>query len=293
MDIALHPKYESNHWVYFAYVKGGPKPAGADYYATTALGRGRFDGTALRDVEDVFVANAWSTAPGGHGARILFAPDGTLFMTQPHRRELERAQSTTDHVGTVLRINDDGSVPKDNPFVGRAGYLPEIYSYGHRVGEGLAIHPQTGALWETEHGPQGGDEANIIVPGGNYGWPLTTFGRDYDGKKVAPQPWMDGMVAPEVVWLPSIATSGMLFYTGDRFPGWRNNLFVGAMMVARMPGTGHLERVIFNENGEQGREWLLGDLHQRIRGVYHGPDGLLYVLTEEVKGALLRIEPVR
>ena len=292
MDIALHPDYATNSLVYFVYVKGGEIPAGADYYATTVLGRGRFDGDALTDVEDVFVADAWSTAPGGHGARILFAPDGTIFMTQPHRRELDRAQNTMDHVGTILRLNDDGTVPADNPFVGRTGYLPEIYSYGHRVGEGLAIHPETGQLWETEHGPQGGDEANIIVPGGNYGWPITTFGRDYDGKKVSETPWVDGMVQPELVWVPSIATSGMMFLTSDRFPQWQGDLFVGAMMVGRMPGMGHMERIPFNENGEQGREWLLADLHQRIRDIKQGPDGLLYVLTEEVDGALLLIEPV-
>jgi glucose/arabinose dehydrogenase len=292
MDIALHPQFGSNRWVYFAYVKpGDPRPSGAQYYATTALGRGRFDGTALTDVEDVFVPDAWSTAPGGHGARILFAPDGTLFMTQPHRRELERAQITTDHVGTILRLNDDGSVPADNPFVGRAGFLPEIYSYGHRVGEGLALHPQTGALWETEHGPQGGDELNIIEPGGNYGWPLVTYGRDYDGKRVSDRPWREDLIAPELFWVPSIATSGLMFYTGERFPGWKGHLFVGALMTARMPGTGHVERIVFNENGEQRREWLLGELEQRIRDIKQGPDGLLYVLTEEAEAALLRIEP--
>jgi glucose/arabinose dehydrogenase len=291
MDIALHPQFAANRLVYFVYAKGGPPPAGADYYATTAVGRGRLTGSALTDVVDVFVGDAWSTAPGGHGARILFAPDGTFFLTQPHRREPDRAQDTTDHVGTILRLRDDGTVPPDNPFVGRSGFRPEIYSYGHRVGEGLALHPETGALWETEHGPQGGDELNIIRPGGNYGWPLVTYGRDYDGTRVSDRPWREDLEQPELFWVPSIATSGLLFYTGDRFPGWTGHVFVGALMVARMPGTGHLERLVFNANGEQRREWLLGELRQRIRDVKQGPDGLLYVLTEEEDGALLRIEP--
>lgn len=291
MDIALHPDFASNGWVYFTYAKPGEPPPGADYHATTALGRARFDGTTLSDVEDVLVPEAWSTAPGGHGARILFAPDGTLFMTQPHRREIEEAQDTTNHLGTILRIDDEGGVPADNPFVGREGFLPEIYSYGHRVSEGLAFHPDTGALWATEHGPLGGDELNLIVPGGNYGWPLVTYGRDYDGTKVSDRPWREDLLSPELVWVPSIATSGLMFYTGDRFPQWRGNVFVGALMHARMPGTGHIERIVFNENGEQRREWLLGELQQRIRDVKQGPDGLLYVLTEEEDAALLVIEP--
>ena len=291
MDIALHPDFESNGWVYFAYAKPGPVPDGANYFATTALGRGRFDGRTLSDVEDVLVADAWSTAPGGHGSRILFAPDGTLFMTQPHRREPDRAQNTMDHVGALLRINDDGTVPDDNPFVDTDGYLPEIYSYGHRVGEGLAFHPQTGALWATEHGPLGGDELNIITAGGNYGWPLVTYGRDYDGTRVSDRPWREGLIAPELFWVPSIATSGLMFYTGDVFPDWQGHVFAGGLMTARVAGTGHLQRLVFNENGEQGRESLLVDLHQRIRDVKQGPDGLIYVLTEEEDGALLVISP--
>jgi aldose sugar dehydrogenase len=292
MDVALHPDFETNRWLYFVYAKPGEPPTGADYYATTALGRARFDGEALSGIEDVFIAKAWSTAPGGHGARILFADDGTLFMSQPHRRELDRAQDTTDHVGTILRLNDDGSVPADNPFVGRDGHLPEIYSYGHRVVEGLAFHPRTGALWATEHGPLGGDELNVIVPGGNYGWPLVTYGRDYDGTRVSDRPWREDLLEPELIWVPSIATSGLMFYTGERFPGWRGNVFVGALMHARMPGTGHVERIVFNDAGEQRREWLLSELKQRIRDVKQGPDGLLYVLTEEENGALLVIEPM-
>jgi glucose/arabinose dehydrogenase len=291
MDIALHPRFETNRWVYFAYAKGGePKPAGAQYYATTALARGRFDGKALTDVEDVFVADAWSTAPGGHGTRILFQGDNIIFFAQPHRREQDRAQNTTDHIGTILRLHDDGSTPSDNPFVGRAGYRPEIYSYGHRVIEGLALHPTTGRLWATEHGPQGGDELNLIEPGGNYGWPIATHGRDYDGRRLAP-PVRAGTIAPELVWVPSIATSGLMVYTGDRFAGWRGHWFVGALQEARVPGTGHVQRLVFNENGEQRREALLREFRQRVRDVRQGPDGLIYVLTEEEDGALLRLEP--
>jgi aldose sugar dehydrogenase len=293
MDIALHPGFETNRWLYFIYAKPGAIPPGAEYNATTALGRGRLseDGRHLLDVEDVFVPEAWSTAPGGHGARILFAPDGTLFMTQPHRREPERAQNTLDHVGTLLRMNDDGSVPYDNPFVGHEGYLPEIYSYGHRVAEGLDFHPQTGELWLSEHGPLGGDEVNIIVPGGNYGWPIVTYGRDYDGTVLSDRPWREDLIDPELIWVPSIAPSGTMFYTGDRFRGWRGDLFVGALMAGRIPGTGHIQRIAFNEYGEQRRERLLGELRQRIRDVKQGPDGLLYVLTEETEAALLLVEP--
>ena len=292
MDLALHPDFAANGLVYFVYAKPGESAdTAAEYYATTAVARGRFNGTELTDVHDVFVADAWSTAPGGHGTRILFAPDGTFFVGQPHRRELERAQDTSDHLGTILRLRNDGSVPDDNPFVGRAGYKPEIYSYGHRVVEGLAFHPETGALWAHEHGPQGGDELNIILPGRNYGWPVVTYGRNYDGSRLSEHAWREGIEEPHLFWVPSIAPSGMTFYTGDRFPEWRGNLFVGALTVGRTPGTGHLERIVFNEIGEQRREWLLRELHQRIRDVRQGPDGFLYVLTEEEDAALLKIEP--
>ena len=292
MDIALHPEFATNRFVYFVYVKPGKSDdSSEEYFATTALARGRFNGAALTEVRDVFVADAWSPAPGGHGSRIIFEPDGTLYLTLPHRREPDRAQDPSDHVGTIVRVRDDGEVPHDNPFVGRAGYEPEIYSYGHRVPEGLAFHPETGQLWATEHGPQGGDELNIILPGRNYGWPVVTYGRRYDGSVISERPWREGMEQPELFWVPSIAPSGMTFYTGDRFSEWKGNLFVGAMEVAGMPGTGHLERLVFNDNGEQRREWLLSELKQRIRDVRQGPDGLLYVLTEEAEAALLRIEP--
>ena len=295
MDVVLHPDFASNRLVYFTYVKNAPPPAGASYYSTTVMARGRLNSaeTALENVEDVFVADAWSTTPGGHGSRLKFAPDGTVFMSSPFRRDFDNPQNPMSDISKLLRVNDDGSIPRDNPFVGREGYLPEIWSIGHRAIEGIAFHPHTGDLWASEHGPQGGDEVNIIVPAGNYGWPVVSYGRDYDGTRVSQVPWREDMQQPELFWVPSIATSGMMFYTGDKFPQWRDNLFVGSMMTARVPGTGHVERIAFNANGEQRREWLLADLKQRVRDVQQGPDGLIYVLTEESDGALLVIEPVQ
>ena len=294
MDIALHPDFASNRLVYFSYTKPGPAPAGSDYYATTALGRGRLNEaeTALTDIEDIFVADAWSTTPGGHGSRLRFAPDGTLFMSSPFRRDFDNPQNLGSHISKLLRLNDDGSVPANNPFLGSDEALPEIWTVGHRAIEGLVFHPVTGELWASEHGPQGGDELNIIRPGANYGWPLVSYGRDYDGSRVSQIPWMEGMEQPELFWVPSIATSGMVFYTGERFPEWQGDLFVGSLMTGRIPGTGHIERIEFNAEGEQKRERLLTELKQRVRDVQQGPDGLIYVLTEEENGALLVLEPV-
>jgi aldose sugar dehydrogenase len=189
-------------------------------------------------------------------------------------------------------MRDDGSVPPDNPFVGRAGYRPEIYTLGHRNSLGLMVHPETGALWNNENGPNGGDEINIILPGRNYGWPVISFGRDYPGPRISEHPTREGMESPLVVWIPSIAISGMAVYTGDRFSKWKGNVFVGSMRTGEIPGTGHLERIVFNEKTEElRRESMLGELKQRIREVRQGPDGYLYLLTDEDDGALLRIEP--
>lgn len=294
MDLVLHPDFANNRLVYFTYVKNAEPPAGARYYATTALGRGRLNEaeTALENVEDVYVADAWGTQAGGHGSRLRFAPDGTLFMSSPFRRDFDNPQNMLSDISKLLRLNDDGSVPSDNPFVGQEGYRPEIWSIGHRAIEGIVYHPVTGELWASEHGPQGGDEVNIIRKGGNYGWPVVSYGRDYDGSRVSEIPWQEDMLQPELFWVPSIATTGMMFYTGDRFPAWENNMFVGSLMTARVSGTGHVERIEFNENGEVKREWLLANLKQRIRDVQQGSDGLIYVLTEETDGALLVIEPV-
>ena len=293
-DVAVHPDFASNRSVYFTYIKRAPHPDGSDeYWATTALARGRLAGERLDGVQDIFVADAWRPLPGGDASRILFADDGTLFMSSSHRRDPDGPQQPSNHVGSILRLNDDGTAARDNPFAGRAGRAPEIYSYGHRTVLGLTFHPETGALWETENGPQGGDEVNIIGPGKNYGWPLVTYGIEYNGTRAAAAPWREDLVPPKLFWVPSIAASGITFYSGARIPAWRGNLFVGGMTVGRIPGTGRLERIVFADNGgELRRESLFGDLKQRIRDVREGPDGLLYMLTAENDGALLVIEPL-
>lgn len=297
MDVAVHPEFSENRWVYLTYSK--PTADGS----TVALARARFEGHTLSDVRDVFVADA--DGAGAGASRLLFAPDGTLFMTLGGAFGGRRpsAQDPASHVGKVLRLRDDGTPPDDNPFVGRAGHKPEVFSLGHRNPMGLAIHPDTGALWASEHAPMGGDEVNIIFPGRNYGWPVVSYSREYGGLRVSERPWREDLEQPEIVWIPSIAPSGLAFYTGDRFPAWRGDLFAGSLMTGRVERTGHLERIKFNAQGlEQRREWLLADLRRRIRDVTQGPDGLLYVLTggsflgvDPARGAaaLLRIEPVQ
>jgi len=284
MDVALHPRFAENHYVYLTYTK----PVG-DEQATLALARGRFDGGALTDVRDIFVAG-----PGTGGAsRIAFGLDGSLFMTTGGGGG-NGAQDPNSHAGKVLRLRDDGTVPSDNPFVGRAGYKPEVYSLGHRNSLGLAVQPGTGDVWQNENGPNGGDEINIIRPGRNYGWPLVSYGRTYQGPKQSEQPWREAFEQPIVFWAPSIAVSGMTFYTGNRFPKWKGDVFVGGMRTGEIPGTGHLERILFNEKMEElRRESLLAELRQRIRDVRQGPDELLYLLTDADDGAVLRIEPER
>jgi glucose/arabinose dehydrogenase len=292
LDVALHPNFAANRLIYFSYVKDGEKGA------TTAVARGRLDGMALTGVQDVFVAESWmkgnDTADGRFGSRIAFAKDGTLFITCGDRDRPDGGQNTNDHFGKVIRVTDEGTVPKDNPFVGRAGFRPEIYTLGQRNQQGLAFNPVNGDLWASEQGPNGGDEINVIKPGKNYGWPIVSYGRQYAGPNQSEIPWKEGMELPIVFWVPSIATSGMTFYTGDEFPAWKNNVFVGAMRQGEIDRTGHIERVVFNEKWEEiRREQMLLELHQRIRDVRQGPDGLLYVLTDEDQGALLRIEPAQ
>ena len=284
MDVALHPRFAENHYVYLTYTK----PVG-DEQATLALARGMFEGGALTGVRDIFVAG-----PGTGGAsRIAFGLDGSLFMTTGGGGG-KGAQDPNSYAGKVLRLRDDGTVPSDNPFVGRAGYKPEVYSLGHRNSLGLAVQPSTGDVWQNENGPNGGDEINIIRPGRNYGWPLVSYGRTYPGPKQSEQPWREEFEQPIVFWVPSIAISGMTFYTGNRLSKWKGDVFVGGMRTGEIPGTGHLERILFNEKMEElRRESLLAEMRQRIRDVRQGPDELLYLLTDADDGAVLRIEPAR
>ena len=287
MDVVLHPRFSQNRWVYFTY----HKPVGDGEGATT-LGRGTWNGAALTDVRDIFESGATET----EASRLVFGRDDMIYMTisapgsGPHTG---RSQDPDDYAGKVVRLRDDGSIPADNPFVGRPGYKPGIYTLGHRNGHALAINPETGEVWQTEQGPSGGDKINIIRPGRNYGWPLVSYGRDYLGPRISPRPSREGLEDPIVVWLPSIGLTGMTFYTGDRFPRWKRNVFVGGLREGGIPGTGQIQRIEFNDRWEElRREPMLMDLKQRIRDVRQGPDGLLYVLTAEDQGTLFRIEPV-
>jgi len=287
LEVLLHPDFAENRILYLSYAKGGE-----GNFATTAVARARLDGDALADLEEIFVAENWSTSPTNFGGRMVFGRDGHLYLAVGERQEQERAQDTMLHGGKVLRLREDGSAPDDNPFAGKAGYLPEIYSLGHRSPQGLVVHPETGAIWEHEHGPLGGDEINVVLPGRNYGWPIVTYGKNYDGTTISETPLRPDLEPPLMYWVPSIALSGITFYTGDRFPAWQGNAFVGSMMQGRIRWTGHIQRVTFNELDHPiTREPILAELRQRIRDVREGPDGLLYVLTDENPGALLRIEP--
>jgi glucose/arabinose dehydrogenase len=282
LEVTLHPRFADNQLVYLTYHKGLPDDKGA-----LALARGRWDGKALRDVRDLFVTQPDS----GTVSRMIFGPDGKIYMSTAGGD----AQDPSTHAGKILRLNEDGSVPRDNPFVGRDGYLPEIFTLGHRTTLGLAVHPGTGQIWQNENGPNGGDEVNILEPGGNYGWPIVSLGRDYRGAWASRDdrgPTHQNFIGPVVYWTPAIAVSGMTWYTGDALPKWKGDLFVGGLRYGEIFGTGSLSRVLVNQNFEElRRESLLEELHQRIRDVRQGPDGLLYVITDETAGAVLRIGP--
>jgi glucose/arabinose dehydrogenase len=291
-DVVLHPQFTKNKLVYFTFNKNGnPPPPDAKppvrRESRVSLMRGQFNGHALTHVEELFVGESGSTS----GSRIAFGKDGDVYMTTgaPFGDEAQRLDSI---YGKVLRLREDGKVPTDNPFVGHAGARPEVYSYGHRDHLGLTVQPGTGVVLNAEHGPNGGDEVNVILPGRNYGWPKVSFGRNYDGTRFSDSPVAEGVEQPTVLWIPSIAPSGLTFYDGERFPAWKGNLFVGSSRRGEVPRTGGLERVVLNDKlGEMRRETLLTELHQRIRDVRQGPDGLLYAVTDEDDGALLRIEP--
>jgi glucose/arabinose dehydrogenase len=279
MDVVLHPKFAQNRLIYLSYTKsrGVKQPIGA-------VARGRWDGKALVDMKDIFV-----TGEGEASAmRLAFGRDDTLYVTTTGATP----QDPNTLAGKVLRLADDGSIPKDNPFVGKAGHRGEVFTSGHRSSLGLAMHPGTGQIWQNENGPNGGDEINILKPGGNYGWPVVSYGRTYPGPWQAERFWKEGFEYPIVYWTPSIAVSGMTFYTGSKLAKWKGDVFVGALRTGEVPGTGHLERILLNDKMEElRRESLLTDFRQRVRDVRMGPDELLYVLTDEKDGAVLRIEP--
>ncbi|MXX62020.1 MAG: PQQ-dependent sugar dehydrogenase [Holophagales bacterium] len=300
MEVATHPHFADNGYVYLTYTR---QVSGRE--GTVALVRGKLDGMSLVDVEDVFVAEPWGGSIAA--ARLAFVPgEDIMYMTmggafgadlvdgtQSFFGHAKLAQDPNSHAGKTLRLRLDGSVPDDNPFVGMEGHKPEVYSMGHRNQMGLALHPETNQPWTTEHAPQGGDELNAIEAGKNYGWPVVSYGRHYNGVRISERFWAEGMEEPAIFWLPSIAPSGLMFYTGDAFPEWKGNLFAGALMTGRMPNTGHLERLIFSEAGEElGREWLLKEVGKRIRDVRQGPDEFIYVITDETNGALMKLEPV-
>lgn len=282
LDVALHPAFARNRLVYLSYAKPGSRGA------TTAVARGRLDGNRLTGVEEIFEAKAWSTSGVHFGSRLAFDRKGYLFVSIGERGRMENAQDLSNHAGTIVRLHDDGRVPADNPFVKRAGALPEIYAYGVRSPQGLAIHPVTGELWESEHGPRGGDEINHIRAGRNYGWPVITYGINYNGQKISDLTAKEGMEQPLRYWVPSIATSGLAIYSGNKFPDWRGNLFVGGLAGQ------HLSRIPVSADGKLGEpERLLTDRGQRIRDVRVGPDGYLYLLVDAAKAPLLRLEPGR
>lgn len=299
LDVVPHPDFASNRLLYLSYSKSSADGE----QGSTAVARARFDGTRLTDVEEIFVAEAWSRGGAHYGSRLAFHPDGHLFVTVGDRaanplggpRDRHPAQSLANHQGKVLRLFDDGRVPSDNPFVGRSDALPEIWSYGHRNLQGLAIDSQTGDVWTTEHGPQGGDELNRVQAGRNYGWPVIGYGVQYGGEQIHEAREREGMEQPLQFWTPSIAPSGLMLYTGDRFPEWRGHFFVGGLdgrQIARVPITqgengytvGRLERPALL--------WGIG----RVRDIRQSPDGLVYIAIDgrrnEGLTRVVRLEPV-
>jgi glucose/arabinose dehydrogenase len=281
LDIALHPQFSENRLIYLSYAGLGKGGKG------TEVARARFVEDRLIELETILEVKP-KTSGGRHfGSRLLFGPDGYLYVTTGERGMRNRAQDLSDLAGKVIRISDNGEVPSDNPFVGQSGVRPEIYTYGNRNPQGLTIHPYTGQIWEAEHGPKGGDEINVLKAGSNYGWPVITFGRSYAGGAIGEGTHKTGMEQPLRYWVPSISPSGMTFYAGKQFPLWHGNLFLGALSgraLVRLETDG--TEIVHEER-------LLEDLGERIRDVRQGPKGHLYLLTDASNGALLRLDPIR
>jgi aldose sugar dehydrogenase len=282
LDVIIDKSYPQNKTIYFCFAEGtGGGGRTAVARATLNDGNGRLD-----DVKIIFRQEGPLSSGGHYGCRIVQANDGNLFVTLgEHFKYRDEAQNLGNHLGKLIRIAPDGSVPADNPFIGRAGAKPEIWSYGHRNEQGLAINPASGDLWEIEHGPRGGDEVNIIGKAKNYGWPVIGYGIDYNGAKIHESTAKDGMEQPIKYWVPSIAPSGMTFYTAALFPKWTVSLFTGAL-AGRM-----LVRLSLNGNTVTGEERLLPNLNERIRDVRQGPDGALWLLTDNSAGRILRVSP--
>lgn len=288
-EVTPHPQFATNKLIYIAYAKmmeGGK--------ATTVLSRGRLEGNALVDLKEIFVAQTNSSAGQHFGGRIAFDNNGYLYLSvgdrgAPPSGDLEAhpAQNSGNHQGTINRLHDDGRVPTDNPFVGQAGKLPEIWSYGHRNPQGLIVHPTTGAVFDVEHGPRGGDELNLVQKGKNYGWPVITYGINYSGTPITEERSRPGMEQPVKYWVPSIATSGLMVYTGDKFPSWKGSVFVGGLAGQQ------LARVTLDGNTFKSEETLLAGVVGRIRDVRQGPDGFIYLAIDKNggPGSIVRLEP--
>ncbi len=279
LDVAIDPQFEENGFIYLSFAEPGAGGAG------TAVARGRLGEGRLEDVKVIYRQQPKVEGNGHFGSRLVFGKDGKLFITQGDRQGYrEQAQDLASGLGKLIRINPDGSIPDDNPFVGKSA-RPEIYSYGHRSMQAAALHPETGQLWTVEHGARGGDELNHPEAGKNYGWPVITYGRDYSGASIGEGTAKEGMEQPVYYWDPVIAPSGAVWYTGDKYPGWTGSLFVGSMQ----PGA--LVRLTLDKGRVTSEERYLGELGDRIRDVQQGPDGLLYVVTDEDDGRVLRVVP--
>lgn len=280
MGLVLHPKFSENRWLYFAHVGGNRK-----HGYNTHVSRARYHKGKLSELQTIFRAQPKVSGGRHFGGRLLFDKQGFLFISLGDRGQRELAQQLSNHSGSLIRLNADGSIPPSNPFVGHQGAAAEIYSYGQRNIQGLSLHPKTGAVWAHEHGPRGGDEINLIKAGANYGWPLITYGREYWGGKVGKGlKKQAGLMQPVWYWVPSIAPSGMSFYTGDKYPSWQGKLFVGSLKF------GELVMLETTATGVSKEARFLGDKIGRIRDVKEGPDGFLYVLTDASNGALYRLK---
>lgn len=280
LDVIADPGFETNRTIYFSFAAKS-----LDGYGTQ-VARAVLEESSLKDMRVIFKAEPKTSSSIHFGSRLLAAPDGTLIITLGEKGRMHEAQNPSNHLGSVIRINPDGTIPQDNPFLDRKGFQPALYTYGNRNIQGIALDPETGTVWFHEHGPKGGDELNILKPGTNYGWPAITYGLDYSGAVISEKTAAPGMEQPVVYWIPSIAPSGMAFYNGSAFPEWNNNIFIGALVQR------HLRRLVVQNNKVVSQEILLKDLGERIRDVRTGPDGHLYLLTDSKNGRLLRLEPL-